>query len=318
MTRARKTEPSDITRLSARPQAYRSRQTAAWPGIATRQGGIALLVVLWVVALLAIIAGSSATSVRTQTSIVDNLLASAKARAAAQAGVHLAVARLLHPDPEQRWRTDGTVYEVMFSEVRLRIAVTDEAGKIDLNAASGDLIGKLLRAAGIEDDRAAALADAILDWRDPDDLHRLNGAEEDDYRAAGSSYLPRNGPFKSSDEVALVAGMQPAYFAAIRNAVTVYSGSASVNPAVAVPLVRLALDLFAPAPGTGDNAAAELAPGTAAIGIPRRNTSAAALSVQVVAAMPSGAQERVTAVINLRSAPPGSPFSVLAWRERVD
>jgi general secretion pathway protein K len=314
----RETGLYDGTQLPAPPQTYRSRQTGAWPGTATTQHGIALLVVLWVVALLSLIAGSSALSVRTQTSLVDNLLASAKARAAAQAGVHYAVSQLLHPDPEQRWRTDGTVYEMLFSDARLRIAVTDEAGKIDLNAASGDLLGRLLRAAGIEHDRAAALVDAILDWRDPDDLHRLNGAEKDDYRAAGSRYLPRNGPFQSRDEVALVAGMQPGYFAAIQDALTVHSGSASVDPAVAVPLVRAALDLVAPGPGTGNSDADQSPANSPAIASPRRNAAAAALSVHVQADMPSGARQRVTAVIKLRSAQPGSPFSVLAWQERID
>ncbi len=211
--------------------------------------------------MLSIIAGSSAVSVRTQTAIVDNLVVSARARAAAQAGLHYAAFQLLKQNAAERWRTDGTVYELDFGDARLRISAVEEAGKVSLNAAPGELIGSLLRAAGIDDDRAAALVDAILDWRDPDDLRRVNGAEQDDYRAAGSSYLPRNNPFQSNDEVALVLGMQPDYFARIEDAVTAYSGSSRVDPAVAVPLVRLALNGGKPGATPGDTAVCTVRPG---------------------------------------------------------
>ncbi|HUT40676.1 MAG TPA: hypothetical protein VM011_04980 [Gammaproteobacteria bacterium] len=278
------------------------------------QQGIALLIVLWIVALLSIIAGSSAISVRTQTAIVDNRVVSAQARAAAQAGLHYAAFELLKQNAAERWRTDGTVYELGFADARLRITAVEEAGKVSLNAAPGDLLGRLLRAAGIDNERAAALVDVILDWRDPDDLRRVNGAEQDDYRAAGRSYLPRNSTFQSNDEVALVLGMQPDDFARIQGAVTAYSGSAHVDPAVAVPLVRLALNGGMP----GDAESTQSAPASTALGILRPTAPGALLSVHVEAEMPGGVRERLTAVIKLRPAQQGAAFAVFSWQEQAE
>jgi general secretion pathway protein K len=45
------------------------------------------------------------------------------------------------------------------------------------------------------------LVDAILDWRDEDDLHLVNGAEDPDYKAAGLPYGAKDGPFDSLEEL---------------------------------------------------------------------------------------------------------------------
>ncbi|HEX9801726.1 MAG TPA: type II secretion system protein GspK, partial [Gammaproteobacteria bacterium] len=60
----------------------------------SRQRGIVLVVVLWLVALLSLMAVSQTAAVRTETLIVGNLVESATARAAAYAGLQLAVADL--------------------------------------------------------------------------------------------------------------------------------------------------------------------------------------------------------------------------------
>ncbi|MGB5472037.1 MAG: hypothetical protein WBQ78_01000 [Gammaproteobacteria bacterium] len=313
MRLSRESDPAPGVRLPVHQHAHRARHTLTARSRIPGQRGIALLIVLWIVALLAIIAGSSAVSVRTQTAIVDNLVVSARARAAAQAGLHYAAFQLLKQNAAERWRTDGTVYELGYGDARLRITAVEEAGKVSLNAAPGDMIGRLLRTAGIDDDRAAALVDAILDWRDPDDLRRINGAEQDDYRAAGRSYLPRNSPFQSNDEVALVLGMQPDDFARIQGAVTAYSGSASVDPAVAVPLVRLALNGGIP----GDTESAQSALASTALGTLRPTAPGSLLSVHVEAGMPGGVRERLTAVIKLRPAQQGAAFAVFAWQEQA-
>ena len=57
--------------------------------------------------------------------------------------------------------------------------------------------------------------EAILDWRDADDLKRPNGAEAPDYQAAGSKYVPTNSPFESVGELQRVLGVTPALMARI-------------------------------------------------------------------------------------------------------
>ncbi|MBF0111300.1 MAG: general secretion pathway protein GspK [Desulfamplus sp.] len=51
---------------------------------------------------------------------------------------------------------------------------------------------------------ADAFADALLDWIDPDDLVRLNGAEADYYNSLSPPSEPANGPLKSMTEIFMV------------------------------------------------------------------------------------------------------------------
>ena len=51
------------------------------------------------------------------------------------------------------------------------------------------------------------IADAIVDWVDPDDNPRPSGAESSDYSDKG--YRAKNGPLNSMDELLLVKGVTP-------------------------------------------------------------------------------------------------------------
>jgi DNA uptake protein ComE-like DNA-binding protein len=53
------------------------------------------------------------------------------------------------------------------------------------------------------------IADAILDWMDPDDTPRQYGAERDYYSSLTPSYAPKNGPLESVEELLLVRGVTP-------------------------------------------------------------------------------------------------------------
>ena len=53
------------------------------------------------------------------------------------------------------------------------------------------------------------IADAILDWIDPDDEPRQFGAEADYYASLASPYAPKNGPLETVEELLLVRGVTP-------------------------------------------------------------------------------------------------------------
>jgi type II secretory pathway component PulK len=55
-----------------------------------------------------------------------------------------------------------------------------------------------------------SIADAILDWIDSDDDTRMMGAERDYYSSLNPTYLPRNGPLGSIEELLLVRDVTPA------------------------------------------------------------------------------------------------------------
>ena len=80
---------------------------------ATEQG-FALVIVLWVVALLSIVAASLAFSMRTETTLAHDLVAQAQARALAEAGVYRGILELTNPDRLRRWRGDGSRHRIRF------------------------------------------------------------------------------------------------------------------------------------------------------------------------------------------------------------
>ncbi|HET19627.1 MAG TPA: general secretion pathway protein GspK, partial [Chromatiales bacterium] len=85
-----------------------------------RVRGIALVLVLWVLALLGTLAmGYSAIS-RTEALLTRNTVDGARLRAAAEAGLALAVMGVGQPDPLLRWRSDGTIYVGRFDDMDLR------------------------------------------------------------------------------------------------------------------------------------------------------------------------------------------------------
>ena len=128
----------------------------------------------------------------------------------------------------------------------IKVSIQDELGRIDLNQTEETALVWLLQSAGLDGAAAIRLADKIVDWRTATPLKHLNGAKDEDYRASGSDYRPRNGPFQSVDELLLVMDMTPALFRRIEPALTVYSGRQFVDPQLAPREVLLALPGMTP------------------------------------------------------------------------
>jgi general secretion pathway protein K len=209
----------------------------------SRQRGVALVLVIWMTVVLAVVAVSFILERRTETMVVLNSVSMARTEAAANAGVSRAIAESYRNDPTalDAWKRDGSPHDWVFDGIAVRVEMRDESAKIDLNTASEALLRGLLVSAGLNDDEASKLLDAILDWRDPDSFKRPNGAEEDDYRAAGLPYKPGNAPFQAMEELQLVLGMRPEIYRRLAPSITVYSRQAGVNPQVASREVLLAI-----------------------------------------------------------------------------
>ena len=140
--------------------------------------GIALLVVIWVLALLAVLIVGFSGDARTELLVASNHYESAGARAIADAGVSLAIFGILNPAPEAQWQADGRVREVSYADGTIRIRIQDEGGKIDLNAAAPELLAGLLSSAGgLSPGEAGGLAQAI-EPPAPDAPAQANGATQ--------------------------------------------------------------------------------------------------------------------------------------------
>jgi general secretion pathway protein K len=214
----------------------------------SQQRGIALIVALWLTVLLTVIASGFAFSMRTEAQAARNAISLAQARAAADGAAERMTFELLRPrNLPDVWNADGRVRQWMDGDIAIAAVAVDESARIDLNSASDALLKSLLQnVGGLSSDDAQAMLDKILDWRDPDDLRRPQGAEEADYRAAGLKYKPSNAPFDGVSELRLVLGMTPALYDRISPTLTVYSRQPGINAATASREVLLALPQSTP------------------------------------------------------------------------
>jgi general secretion pathway protein K len=205
-----------------------------------KEEGVALVAVLWTLILLSLVAASLSFESRTSARVARNAADAAAVRAAADAGVTRAILDLLTPGSGKSFRTDGTLYNWPFGESRVYISVQDEFSKVNLNYATEAVLTSIIRSVGIDQAKAQSLADAIADFRDSDNIPRLQGAEEADYRAAGVGWGPKNAFFQTIEELQQVLGMTPQIYERIIPDLTVYSGW-TVNPDLASDRLKVAL-----------------------------------------------------------------------------
>jgi general secretion pathway protein K len=200
-----------------------------------KQQGVALVLVLWMLSLMTIMAGSFALSMRRQISIVEGVKYNAVALAQAESGIALAETMLMIADQNKRWRTDGNVYQIDYAnsltgtESKVRVRMFSETGKIDINKADQVLLQAIMTHAPVEEDQQTKLISAIIDWRDQDDLINISGAEKKEYKEAGLSYQPRNKPFQNIEELQLVLGVTEEVYQWLEPLITVNSGQLQVD-----------------------------------------------------------------------------------------
>ncbi len=188
-------------------------------------GGIAVVMVLWVLVLLSVIAGSFCYAMRTELRIVKNSKELSESYYIALAGINAAIEGLVDQKfSAWRYKTDNFLHEAergrqlplrvnienpvtSFGGGTYSLWIDNESGKINLNGAGPNLLRLLFGMFGLSDGELDIIVDSILDWRDTDHLHRLNGAENDYYKALPEPYACKNGPFDSVDELRFVRGV---------------------------------------------------------------------------------------------------------------
>ena len=199
-----------------------------------KQRGVALVLVLWVLSILMLMAGSFSLTMRRESAGVSGIYTHAQALAQAQAGIAIAQAMLLHDDENKRWRVDGSIYEIQYPQATMRIQIQSHTGKIDINSAPVSVLHHVLQYAPLDKQAQLNLENAILDWRDADDDTRPFGAEKNEYHSAKLHYSPRNKPFRSMEELQMVRGMNNDVLNWMQPLFTVYAaGQTEVEYAVA-------------------------------------------------------------------------------------
>jgi general secretion pathway protein K len=194
-------------------------------------GGFALIVVIWVLGLVLLLGTAITVGVRYRTRADSSLLDSQRAEAAAESAVNLAI--LLHLSKNGREKTPFPLTCGMPGGEQVTISVTEEAGKVDLNAASPRTLLKLF--IGLTQDRTEGerIATAILAYR--------SAAAATGQAAPPNEAKPR--AFQSVMELEAVEGATPELFRAALPLVTVRSGRIEPDPAAAPDALRDALGL---------------------------------------------------------------------------
>jgi general secretion pathway protein K len=152
----------------------------------SNERGVALVMVLWIFVFLLVVAFDFSVSVREEGLATHRYSEGTEGYYLAMAGFEEALYHLIVKDTKGG-RRDGPRAD----ERTLRLIFTN---------------------LGVGEFEIGILVDSILDWRDEDDFHRVNGAESDYYLSLSSPYAARNGPFDTVEDLLWVRGVTPDLF----------------------------------------------------------------------------------------------------------
>jgi general secretion pathway protein K len=183
------------------------------------QRGIALLMVLWVLTVLTVIVFSFSYMIRTEAFASVAFRQTVEKKFLAEAGIERGIAELFNLSANKNvtpvkpgsevWRTDGRRYKIETDNGYYMIGLLNEGGKVDINTTSELILKNLLLNLGVASDDADIIVDSVMDWKDPDDLHRVHGAESDYYKSLPNPYTAKNANFDTLEELLLVKGVSP-------------------------------------------------------------------------------------------------------------
>ena len=273
----------------------------------TKQRGFALVVVLWAGALLAMLAAAIAHRAREDVVLTRNLVDATDAELAADSGLQYALERVLNEGSELFLGTHS-VQPWEFNGAEVRISVTDETARIDLNAATEQLITNLFAAAGADPDSATALAAGVVAYR------RRNAS--DSFRTLGR---PPVG-FLTTEELRKIDGMTRPLFDRLYDAITVFTSRKIPRSEHAVPLVRAAMAGDDPEDATGVNienrsmSAAEQRDLTTTNDAQRRPLGNHILRFHVEARTKGGSVYAREAIVVIKYRPVGASHYIRVWR----
>ena len=95
----------------------------------------------------------------------------------------------------------------------LEIQIQDESNKLPINTMDEALLNQMLEESfGFNFGAARELSSMLLDWIDPDESRRLNGAESEDYLRRKPAYRAANSPLQSLEELRLLEIWEDEFF----------------------------------------------------------------------------------------------------------
>ncbi len=168
----------------------------------TKRRGAALMLSLWAMFLLSAMVISWALEINARVLVSGNANRILEATAMACSGSEVALHPTIIPGSD--------VLNQRFGNQAYRVRITGEGGRLNLKWVLQlpekperiELLRKFLEIKGVELNERDEMIDTLLDWVDPDNLARLNGAEEE------AGYKAANKMFTRLDELKKVKGWQ--------------------------------------------------------------------------------------------------------------
>ncbi len=195
----------------------------------THDRGFVLLAVLLVLTLLAVIVTELGFSARLEASMVRSYRDGVLARHLVEAAVQQAIREIATPAQVAALDEAGQLvfYRALPGQTtptrlpalpRARVVLgpgefsyrlADESARLGLNAAGPDRLDRLLEALGLDRNERDVIDDSLQDWRDPNETHRLHGAESEFYLALPVPYRARNANLQDAAELLQIRGVTP-------------------------------------------------------------------------------------------------------------
>jgi hypothetical protein len=165
--------------------------------------GAALLLVMWALVILTFAVFTWAAMLQGELQMHSEINRDVEARTMAHSGLAIA----LHPLVTQK---SPLLEAEVAPGMGYKVTIISEGGRLNINwLLRGEEPRKLtilkqwLEERGLTFQEREALVDSLLDYVDGDDVHRLNGVEDQ------GDYHPPNRELTSVDEIAMVANTEP-------------------------------------------------------------------------------------------------------------
>ncbi len=172
-------------------------------GIRRKNKGLVIIAVLWMVVVLMVMSAILGRKSRLDMKVCLARTEAVRCKWACRAGIEKAIAVLNEDETENDslldlWSDNAEDFnDIMLDQCWFTVRVIDESSKLNINAATKEQLLGL-------PDMVEEIADAIIDWRDSDDMPSGMGVESGYYEGLTYGYLARNGSFRTLRELLLV------------------------------------------------------------------------------------------------------------------
>jgi type II secretory pathway component PulK len=195
----------------------------------TGNQGIALIIALISIFILAGLAAEFALSMKVETKLASNANNDDQLVWLGRSGVEyarwvLAQQAAVSAEPydslNQKWAGGtGTMAEsnsplasisldnIPVGDGSFSVKIIDGERKLNINAADDPLIKQVLTQMGVDASQQSVISDSILDWINPGDMPRMAGAKSDYYQTQTPPYYSKDAPIDDLSELLLIRGI---------------------------------------------------------------------------------------------------------------